>query len=147
MKKIVTIIALACSVSCAADPLCGASEEGGRISVRHFVEEESFEKRCESSGAIDLFTVDELPSQADLETELASAPFETLDVGDHDIAPGTYIQCASLEDGEVGGLCSGFTLQADQRVIAVLHIKAPDGVECYTTKDSVKYTNVGPVSR
>ena len=147
MTKFVIAVFLACSVSCAADPLCGASEEAGRINVRHFVEEESFEKRCEASGSIDLFKVDELPNQANLETELVSAPFETLNVGDHDIAPGTYIQCASLENGEVGGLCSGFTLQANEGVAVVIHIRAPDGIECYSTKDIVKYTNVGPVSR
>ena len=143
--KAVLIVTAFTLLSC-VDPLCGASEYPQRMSVRHFIEEEGFEKRCDSSGRIDLFTLDAIPSQGDLADVLSRAPFETFDVGDHDIRSGTYVQCTTLEDGEVGGLCSAFTLDDGDGVVIVRHVIAPDFSECYTSRDRLEYNPIDPIS-
>jgi hypothetical protein len=143
--KIVFVTAVVMLASC-VDPLCGATEQPGKMSIRRFIEEESFVKRCEPSSPTDLFNVDEAPLQEDLARTLVSAPLETYDVGDYDISPGSYVQCTSVGGGEIGGLCSAFTLGDGDGVVVMQHFAAPDFSECYTTRDAVRYESFGPVA-
>jgi hypothetical protein len=130
-------ICLACT-ACWPDETCGATERDGKLSVRYYFEAEySLVPECRAEEDVfSMRVVDELPTQLQLADVIRNIEPQIFAVGDHDVEPGSYVQCTTIE----GGHCTGLTVE--NGVVAVRSFIGPGPAITTTSQDVQVYENL-----